>query len=155
MKLDSGFDISLRSRIAGEFLRYFVVSLAALAVDISLLLQLAKVMYPIAAATISFSVGLLVCYGLTVRFVFSTRRFGAERAKEITIFFLVGLIGLVVNDLVIYLTHLVLMLSLVLSKLSAAAVSFLFNFMGRKLLLFRYVSTNSEVSQQGPATQNS
>lgn len=137
MKLDRGLVTSLRSRFAGEFLGYFAASMIALAVDTLILLQLAKIMHPIAAATIAFLVGLLVCYGLTVRFVFSTRRFGTERAKETTIFFMIGLVGLGVNDAVIYIGHLILMLPLVLSKLTAAAVSFLFNFTSRKLLLFR------------------
>lgn len=137
MKLDSGLVTNLRSRFAGEFLGYFFASLIALAVDMLLLLQLVKIMHPIAAATIAFLVGLLVCYGLTVRFVFSTRRFGSEKTKEVTIFFLVGLVGLGVNDAIIYVGHMLLMLPLVWSKLFAATLSFLFNFTGRKLLLFR------------------
>ena len=127
----------MRTKLGAEFLGYFAASVIALAVDMLLLLQLAKVMHPLVAATISFLVGLLVCYGLTVRFVFSSRRFGSQRTKEASIFFLVGLVGLGVNDTVIYFGHVMLMLPLAFSKLTAAVLSFLFNFAGRKYFLFR------------------
>lgn len=127
----------LRMKLGAEFLGYFAVSAIALTVDMVLLLQLAKVMHPVAAATIAFLVGLLVCYGLSVRFVFVSRSLGSQRAKEAAVFFLVGLVGLGINDAVIYLGHMIFMLPLAMSKLSAAAISFLFNFGGRKYLLFR------------------
>lgn len=129
--------VRLRIRFGREFIGYFAASVVALVVDMFLLLQLAKVMHPVAAATIAFLVGLLVCYGLSVRFVFASRRLGSQRAKEAAVFFLVGLVGLGVNDVVIYLGHMIFMLPLAMSKLSAAALSFLFNFGGRKYLLFR------------------
>lgn len=128
--------VCLRIRFGREFIGYFTASVVALVVDMFLLLQLAKVMHPVAAATIAFLVGLLVCYG-SVRFVFASRRLGSQRAKEAAVFFLVGFVGLGVNDAVIYLGHMIFMFPLAMSKLSAAAISFMFNFGGRKLLLFR------------------
>lgn len=127
----------LRARLGREFLGYFTASLVALGIDMALLLMLVRVMHPLAAATIAFLCGLLVCYALVVRFVFSERRYGTRRTREAAIFFLVGLVGLGVNDAVIYLGHVLLMLPLALSKLGAAALSFLFNFIIRKFLLFR------------------
>ncbi|MFY9329826.1 MAG: GtrA family protein [Georgfuchsia sp.] len=129
--------VRLRLVFSREFVGYFAASVVALAVDMFLLLQLAKVMHPLAAATIAFLTGLLVCYALTVRYVFSARRFKSQRAKEATVFFLVGLVGLGINDAVIYLGHMIFMLPLAISKLTAASMSFLFNFGGRKYLLFR------------------
>lgn len=126
-----------RRRDCREFVGYFCVSLIALAVDMALLIQSSKVLHPIAAATISFLAGVSVCYALSVRFVFSTRRYGLERRQELVIFLMVGLIGLGINDAVIYLSHFIMLLPLAFSKLLAAAVTFLFNFTGRKLLLFR------------------
>jgi len=137
MKAGTGPVAIFRSRLSGELVGYFAASVVALAIDMFLLLQLAKTMHPLAAATIAFLSGLLVCYALVVRFVFASRRFGSQRAKEASVFFLVGLVGLGINDAVIYLGHMLLMQPLSLSKLAAAAISFLFNFSGRKYLLFR------------------
>lgn len=127
----------LRTKLGAEFIGYFVASAIALAVDMLLLIQLVKLIHPLAAATIAFLVGLLVCYALTVRFVFTVRRFGSQRGREAGIFFLIGIVGLGVNDVVIYLFYMVMTIPLIPSKAAAAVISFILNFTARKFLLFR------------------
>ena len=91
---------SLGDSRAGEFVRYFLASLAALAVDMAVLLTLATVMHYLVAASLGFVAGL----------------------------------GL--NDLVIMLAVGYFGFSILLAKLLAAGVTFLFNFSLRKLALF-------------------
>jgi putative flippase GtrA len=139
--------VYFRGPFANEFVGYFSVSAVALAVDTTLLLLLATIMYPVMAATISFIAGLLVCYMLTVVFVFEERRFKEQKGKEATVFVLVGLAGLSINDGIIYFSHVTLLLPLITSKAVAATASFMFNFTGRKLLLFRAARQDAVVSR--------
>lgn len=121
----------------GEFAGYLLASIVALVVDTSLLLLLARWMHYLLAATIAFLCGMLVCYGLTVRYVFAARRYRHSIVRETILFFLVGLAGLMVNDAIILVAVARFSAPLIVAKILAAAGSFLFNFGGRKLLLFR------------------
>ena len=121
----------------GEFAGYLLASIVALVVDTALLLLLARWMHYLLAATIAFLCGMLVCYGLNVRYVFSARHYRHSIMRETILFFLVGLAGLVVNDAIILVAVARFSASLIVAKMFATAGSFLFNFGGRKMLLFR------------------
>jgi putative flippase GtrA len=123
--------------LAHEGARYFGASALALAVDLgaySGLIRLAGVHY-LAAAPIGFSLGLAVVYTLSVRWVFRHRRLKDARA-EFTLFALLGLAGLVLNEGIIYAGVEWLALGYEPAKLLSAGVVFCFNFGSRKLLLF-------------------
>jgi putative flippase GtrA len=127
---------SLGDSRAGEFARYFLASLAALAIDMAVLLALATVMHYLVAASLGFVVGAVTSYLLATRWVFRQRRLLLRKNTEMGLYVLVGVLGLGLNDLVIMLAVGYLGLSIVLAKLLAAGVTFLFNFALRKLALF-------------------
>jgi len=121
----------------GEFVSYAAASALALAGDFGtlvLLTELVGVHYLLSAA-IGFSIGILITYVLSVRWVFSTRRLAnvwAERA----IFVLIGIAGLVINHIVMLgLTEFAL-LPYAISKLASVGLVFTFNFSVRKTVLF-------------------
>jgi len=116
---------------------YFLVSLAALGVDYSLLVgltKLAHVPYLISAA-IGFTAGLLVNYVLSVTVVFRQHRM-ENRGAELLLFVGIGLIGLALNEGLMKVFVDSLRLDVAVAKLPATAVGFVFNFGARKLLLF-------------------
>lgn len=120
----------------GEFARYFLASLAALAVDMAVLLVLATVTHYLVAASLGFVVGAVVSYLLATRWVFRRRRFLRREKAELGLYVLVGMLGLGLNDLVIMLAVGYAGIPLAAAKLLAAGATFLFNFVLRKLALF-------------------
>ena len=121
-----------------EFVRYFSISLLALVVDTAVLLYLARVAHwnDMVAATIGFLVGSVVHYLLAVRLVFAHRRLAHHVPTEGMIYIVIGLIGLIVNDAIIYACVSWLQAPLLTAKLVAAGSSFLVGYGGRKVFLF-------------------
>ncbi|HZD53423.1 MAG TPA: GtrA family protein [Woeseiaceae bacterium] len=121
-----------------ELLRYGVASAAGLAVDFGLLVALTELfgLYYLASAAVGFCAGVGVVYLISVRWVFAHRRF-RSRSSELSVFLLVGVAGLALNQLLMAGLTDGLMLHYQLSKLITVAVVFSFNFACRKLVLFR------------------
>lgn len=124
--------------IDGEFQRYFLVSAVALAVDFGLLLWLTAALHLhiLAANALAFLAGSLVAYLGSAGWAFRKRRF-AQSSMEVPLFVAVGLVGLGVNEAMLWSLAGAGGLSLELGKSLAAAASFGVNFGLRKLLLFR------------------
>ena len=121
-----------------EFVRYFAVSLLALVVDTSLLFYLARVVHwnDMVAATIGFLVGSVVHYLLAVKLVFTYRRLEHHATTEGVLYIVIGLVGLIVNDLIIYAGVNWLHVPLLVAKLVAAGGSFVAGYGGRRIFLF-------------------
>ena len=120
-----------------ESWKYFLVSALSLAVDLALfwlLVEKAHIHYLI-ANIVSVSAGLVVNYALSVAFVFKERRL-KSRWAEFVGFVVIGVLGLAVNEagvaVLIGLAH----LPIVIGKVGAAGVSFVFNFVVRRVVLF-------------------
>ena len=117
--------------------RYFLASGVALAVDAGTyvaLIRLADVHY-LMSAPVGFALGVITIYLLSTRWVFEVRRLTDAR-WEFVVFVCIGVLGLLLNELVIYIGVERFALSYELAKLASAAVVFGFNFSVRKLLLF-------------------
>jgi putative flippase GtrA len=126
------------NNLVTEAAKYAAASAVALAADAGLLLALTRYggwNYLLAAA-VSFLAGAAVAYALSVKFVFSAHRL-RRRELEFVSFVLIGLIGLGVNMLVLFIVHGKLGLDLLLAKGCAAACTFFVNFALRRQLLFR------------------
>jgi putative flippase GtrA len=118
-------------------MRYLAVSALALAVDFGTyvaLIKLAGVHY-LAAAPIAFVLGLAVSYSLSIAWVFRKRRL-ADARMEFAIFAVLGIAGVMLNQLIIYGSVEWAGLSYELAKMASAGAVFSFNFVSRKLLLF-------------------
>lgn len=127
-----------------EFFKYFAVSVVALICDFiafSVSLRGFEFSWSM-AATLGFVVGVTVAYVLSVRFVFLNRNLHKSPVAELLAFSLVGLCGLVVTQLVMWTGIEWLKFNPEVSKLCAAAFTFLFNFVLRKIILF---SANSNL----------
>jgi len=128
-----------------EFFRYFAVSLLAFVLDLGAFSASLRVFgLPwAAAATLGFVVGLLVAYALSVRFVFKKRKLRQAPLVELLTFSLVGLGGLGVTQLVLWVGIERLNANPEISKFFAAGVTFIFNFVVRKLILFSSAADSS------------
>lgn len=120
-----------------EFLHYVVVGGIAFVVDFGALIFLAEAfgLHYLLSAAIAFCCGLATNYVLCVRWVFKTRSF-ANRQAEFVVFSIIGVIGLAINEFLMYLGTDVLGLDYRFSKLIAVTVVLIWNFGVRKVLLF-------------------
>lgn len=125
-----------RRPLGREFGAYLACSAAALAIDTALFRGLLALGlgYPLAAVA-GFIAGLATSYGLSVRLVFRVRAV-ADRRLEFLLFAGVGVVGLVLTELLLWLLMGHLGIAAVPAKLATAGVVFVFNFTARKLALF-------------------
>lgn len=121
-----------------EFFRYFVASALALGFDFGVYVTAVEWagLHYLAAAALGFSTGLTVAYALSIRWVFQTRAIAGKPSAEFAAFALIGVAGLGLNQLILYVGTGVLGADYRLSKAASAGLVFLFNFTARKLLLF-------------------
>jgi putative flippase GtrA len=123
--------------IVQEAIRYAAVSACGLIIDIAVLFILVHYLswWYVAAATASFTVGLLVGYLLSVTLVFKYRRLN-DRRVEFASFAGIGLVGVVINAAVISFGVKTLGLHYLIAKCGAAGFTFLWNFVARRQFLF-------------------
>lgn len=124
-------------RLASDLTKYGLASAAALALDYGLLLFFHKSLgfgY-LAAGAIGFLGGLLLVYALSIRYVFADRRY-VQPTGEFIGFFVIGLIGLALNEFFMHVFVAQLGLSVALAKVPTAGFVFASNFTARRALLF-------------------
>ena len=109
----------------------------AFIVDFSLLYALTEYLnlHYLTSATISFVAGLFVNYLLSKIWVFSDSKFSSKKV-EFVLFAVIGVVGLAINDLMIWIFSDLLCLWYMLSKVIATVVTYLWNFFARKYLVF-------------------
>ena len=132
-----------------ETWKYFLASVAALAVDFGLMVALTEFahLHYLVSAAIGFSAGLVVNYLLSVTMVFSQRRL-ADRRLEFAGFLLIGLAGLALNEGLLKLFVDTAGLGYAFAKLPATGVGFVFNFGVRRLVLFTAASASLAVPSE-------
>jgi len=122
---------------AVQLLRYTLVGACAFAFDFSCLFFLTSCchVYYLVSAAIAFLIGLAVNYVLSVAWVFNRRRMN-KWFSEFAVFALIGLGGLVLNEVFIWFFTEVILLFYLLSKVISTVLVYLYNFLVRKYVLF-------------------
>ena len=121
-----------------EFVRYFWAGCLVFGLDLAVLVALTELagLHYLVANLFSFGVGLTVGYLLSIRWIFARRR--VTRAHhEFTIFFLLTLIGLALNEGLIWAGVEFAGLHYTLAKVVATGTGFVVNFAMKKAVLFR------------------
>jgi len=118
------------------------VSFLSFCVDFGLLALLTEAgrLFYLVSAGISFLAGTTVSYLLSILWVFDVRRF-SSRGLEYLVFVLVGMIGLALNEALLWLFTEPLGIHYLLSKIIAATIIFFWNFAARKRILFQQPSS--------------
>lgn len=121
-----------------QFVRYFFVGGFAFIVDFGLLYILTEYagLHYLLSATLSFIAGLLVNYIISCLWVFNGSKF-KNRLVEFLFFAAIGVVGLALNDALIWLFTDCIGTHYMFSKIVAAAMVYLWNFFARKYLVFR------------------
>jgi len=120
-----------------QLLRSILIGAIASIIDIiifAILVEVQDFSY-LLANLISFSIGLVVNYSLTIRWVFISRS-PKNRLTEFLKFTSVGIIGLIMNQFILWLCIDIFMIYSLISKIIATLIAFLWNFFARKYYIF-------------------
>ncbi len=129
------FDKSDKTSI--QLFKYFFVGGIAYTVDFGslfILTDLVKIHYLISAA-IAFTLGLITNYSLSIIWVFSKRTV-ANKRLEFILFSIIGLVGLGLNEVIIWFFTEWVHFHYLISKVFSTVVVFFWNFFARKKILF-------------------
>jgi putative flippase GtrA len=120
-----------------QLIRYTFVGGCAFLIDFGtlyILTEYLKIHY-LFSAGFSFLLGLITNYVLSVNWVFNNRVI-EKRSLEFLFFFLIGLIGLALNELFIWILTDLLLIYYLISKLITTFIVYFWNFFARKIMLF-------------------
>jgi len=120
-----------------KLVRYFLVGGAAAAVDLGLFFAFAKVLgwNYLAVGAATFVIATLVNYWLSVEHVFASgSRF--SRPAEMALVFGVSAVGLLVNQMILYLCVEWVRLDVMAAKILASGIVFFWNYTARSRFIF-------------------
>lgn len=123
-------------KLVRQFMKFGVVGLIAFAIDYGLMValtELAGINY-LVSATISFTVSVVFNYVASMRYVF-THKEGLSRRREFIIFVVLSVIGLGLNDLLMWIGTSLWDISYLIVKIGATALVTVYNFITRKIFL--------------------
>ena len=129
--------IAPTNNIFYQFVRYTFVGGLAFIVDFGLLYVLTEYLnlYYVVSATLSFIAGLLVNYFISITWVFA-KAGASKHIVEFIYFASIGIIGLLLNGLILWFITESFDIYYMYSKLIAAVIVYLWNFLARKYFLF-------------------
>ena len=121
-------------KLINQILKFGVVGGIAFVIDYGILFLLAKVigLNELISAAISFIISLTFNYFLSTKWVFEAKK---QTPKEVIIFVLLSVVGLGINEVLIYLGTKKLGIDVMIVKLFATAIVMVYNFITRKLIL--------------------
>ena len=124
-------------KLINQILKFGVVGGIAFVIDYGILFLLAKVigLNELISAAISFIISLTFNYFLSTKWVFEAKK---QTPKEVIIFVLLSVVGLGINEVIIYLGTKKLGIDVMIVKLFATAIVMVYNFITRKLILEKH-----------------
>ncbi|MGI6529709.1 MAG: GtrA family protein [Clostridia bacterium] len=134
-------------QVAGEFIRYLLVGGSAFILDTAVLYVFSKYVFRslgrpgiLFGAAIGFIAGLVYNYALSILFVFNKarERIKGREALSVAIFAIIGVGGLVLTELGMYIGLSILGDDMyIFVKVIVSGVVFVWNFVARKVTLFK------------------
>lgn len=127
---------SYARNIFKQFMKFGLVGFLAFLIDFGVMVFLTEVfgLNPVVSATVSFVVSVLFNYMASMRFVFS-RRDDIGRFREFTTFIVLSVIGLLINDVLMWAGTELVYIDYRIVKIFATAVVMVWNFVTRKIFL--------------------
>lgn len=120
-----------------EFFRYFMAGGLSFAADMVVLMFLAEALgfHYLAANAVSVMVGITVNYLMCIKWVFTIRRI-SNATLETSAFVLICLVGLTLNELLLWLIVAGLSLHYLVAKVIVTGMVFIINYAMKKVALF-------------------
>ncbi|MBM6905687.1 GtrA family protein [Collinsella tanakaei] len=122
--------------LLAQIMKFGVVGVIATVIDFGVMIFLTEVfgINPVASATVSFTVSVIFNYLASMRYVFSHRE-GMSRQREFVIFIVLSVIGLAINDALMWVGTELTPVDYRIVKVLATAVVMVWNFVSRKIFL--------------------
>ncbi|MDD6223880.1 MAG: GtrA family protein [bacterium] len=122
-------------KLVDQILKFGIVGGLAFLIDYGLLYILTEYLniYYLISSVISFRVSLIFNYILSIKWVFDVTK--KQTVKEITIFVVLSVMGLGINQVVMYVGSDLLKIHYMLTKLIATAIVMVWNFVTRKIFI--------------------
>lgn len=139
MRLFPGLLKGASGRLGVQAVRYLISGTAAFLVDTGLLTLLTECFGErllLLWTAVAFGAGLVTTYLFSIHWVFNSRNV-SDRRLEFGIFALIGIVGLGLTELLMWLFTGKAGLHYLLSKGITTVIVFVWNFCAKKLLLFR------------------
>lgn len=118
-----------------QFLRYIVVGGISFVADAGTLWILEHWLDYLIAAAVAFIVGLIVNFVLSKLFVFQSKK--NNSVLEFAVYAVIGVVGLGLTELLMYVFTDKMGLYFIISKIITAAIVLVWNFVARKVILYR------------------
>lgn len=124
-----------KKELFNEIFKFCIVGFICFLIDYSLLYILTEYVgiYELLSALISFIISCLISYFLSCKYVFNSNK---KDGKTIIIFFITSFIGLLINELVMYI-GIKFNIYYMISKLVATIIVMFYNFITKKIILKR------------------
>lgn len=123
-------------QLVAQFMKFGMVGALAFAIDFGVMVALTELasLDPVVSATVSFIVSVLFNYAASMRYVFK-HRVGMSRRRELAIFVALSVVGLGINDALMWAGTELAAFDYRLVKIVATAVVMVWNFVTRKIFL--------------------
>ncbi len=126
----------MNKKLVNEIINFGWVGIICFCMDFGLLYSVTNffgVNYLISSA-IAFSVSVVVNYILSLKYVFVSNK-SSQSFAELAIFIGLSVIGLVINQIIMWLGVELLALNYMLVKIASTSIVMIYNFISRKLLV--------------------
>ena len=125
-------------KLIKQAIKFGAVGLLCFGIDYGILIFLTEqfLINPLISRAISFSLSVIINYLLSIIFVFDTQR-NTKALTSFLIFIGLSIIGLLINQLIMWFMVDLFLIHYMISKLVATAIVMVYNFISRKLLLER------------------
>lgn len=122
--------------LIAQIMKFGVVGVIAFVIDYGVMVFLTEVfgLNPVVSATISFIVSVIFNYIASMRYVFSHKE-DMSRSREFVIFIVLSIIGLIINDVLMWAGTELVSIDYRIVKIFATAVVMVWNFITRKIFL--------------------
>lgn len=123
-------------KLIAQMMKFGVVGIIAFVIDYGLMVLLTELVgfNYLVSATISFTVSVIFNYIASMRYVFAHKE-GMSRKREFAIFVVLSVIGLIINNVLMWLGTSIMGISYLITKIFATACVTVWNFVTRKKFL--------------------
>ena len=120
-----------------QIIRFLIVGSFTFSIDLVVLVILTSYLniHYLLSAACGFITGSTLNYFLSITFVFESGRFN-KRSKEIFLFFFFTIFGLVLNHIIMYVGHGLILLDYKIAKFISLVLVTAFNFTSKKYFVF-------------------
>lgn len=124
-------------KIFNQLLKFGIVGVIAFAIDYGIMVILTEIFkIPVLiSAAISFTISVIFNYIASVKWVFDVAKEKNSKTTELVVFIVLSIVGLVINELIMWIMDKKFGIYYMISKIFATAVVMCYNFITRKLFL--------------------